>query len=173
MPLPPPVMMATRPARSKRGLSDIEWVPAGGLRSAIVTAAATAASGHDAGSFRVRSGCYTSARKSVRGSRGVEMPNVPLTFACGLYDRMLALYTGDVPVEGVDLKFEVHDDPRGIFDRMAAEQAFDLCEFSSSEFISRVAAKQCPFVALPVFASRVFRHSFIVINRKHIKSPKD
>lgn len=101
------------------------------------------------------------------------MSVVPLTFACGLYDRMLALYTGDVPVEGVDLKFEVHDDPRGIFDRMAAEQAFDLCEFSSSEFISRFAAKQCPFVALPVFASRVFRHSFIAVNRKHIKQPKD
>jgi 4,5-dihydroxyphthalate decarboxylase len=101
------------------------------------------------------------------------MSNVPLTFACGLYDRMLALYTGDVAVEGVDLNFLVEDDPRKIFDRMAARQEFDVCEFSSSEFISRFAADQCPFVALPVFASRVFRHGFIYINTKHIKSPKD
>lgn len=101
------------------------------------------------------------------------MSKLPLTFACGLYDRMLALYTGEVPVEGVDLNFLVEDDPRDIFDRMAGGLEFDASEFSSSEYISRFVAKQCPFVAIPVFASRVFRHSFIFVNRKHIKSAKD
>ena len=48
------------------------------------------------------------------------MSKLPLTFACGLYDRMLALYTGEVQVEGVDLNFLVDDNPRNIFDRMAA-----------------------------------------------------
>jgi 4,5-dihydroxyphthalate decarboxylase len=56
---------------------------------------------------------------------------------------------------------------------MAAGQEFDAAEFSSSEYVSRFVANQCPFVAIPVFASRVFRHSFIFINKKHIKSPKD
>ena len=101
------------------------------------------------------------------------MSNVPLTFACGLYDRMLPLYTGEVPVEGVELKFVVEDNPRRIFDRMAKDLAYDASEFSSSEYISRFVANQCPFVAIPVFASRVFRHSFIFINRKHVKKPKD
>jgi len=101
------------------------------------------------------------------------MSKLPLTFACGLYDRMLALYTGEVAVEGVDLNFLVDDNPRNIFDRMAGGQEFDVCEFSSSEYVTRLAADQCPFVAIPVFASRVFRHSFIFINRKFIKSPKD
>jgi 4,5-dihydroxyphthalate decarboxylase len=101
------------------------------------------------------------------------MSRLPLTFACGLYDRMLPLYTGDVRVEGVDLNFLADDNPRNIFDRMAAGLEFDLAEFSSSEYISRFVAGQCPFVAIPVFASRVFRHSFIFINKKHIKSPKD
>jgi 4,5-dihydroxyphthalate decarboxylase len=101
------------------------------------------------------------------------MPNVPLTFACGLYDRMLPLYTGEVPVEGADLKFLIEDNPRVIFDNMAARQQYGASEFSSSEFISRHVAGQNPFVAIPVFASRVFRHSFIFINRKHIKTPKD
>ncbi len=101
------------------------------------------------------------------------MAKVPLTFACGLYDRMLPLYTGEVKVEDVDLKFVVEDNPRVIFDRMASQGAYDASEFSSSEYISRVAGNQCPFVAIPVFASRVFRHSFIFINRKHIKKPKD
>ncbi len=101
------------------------------------------------------------------------MSKVPLTFACGLYDRMLALHTGEVQVEGVDLNFLVDDNPRNIFDRMAAGQEFDVAEFSSSEYVSRFVANECPFVAIPVFASRVFRHSFIFVNRKTIKSPKD
>ena len=101
------------------------------------------------------------------------MANIPLTFACGLYDRMLPLYTGEVPVEGADFKFIVEDNPRNIFDRMAKDLAFGASEFSSSEYVSRFVANQCPFVAIPVFASRVFRHSFIFINRKHIRNPKD
>jgi 4,5-dihydroxyphthalate decarboxylase len=103
----------------------------------------------------------------------MDMSKLPLTFACGLYDRMLALYTGDVRVEGVDLNFLVDDNPRNIFDRMAAAQEFDASEFSSSEYISRFVAQKCPFVAIPVFASRMFRHSFIFVNRKHIKNAKD
>jgi 4,5-dihydroxyphthalate decarboxylase len=101
------------------------------------------------------------------------MSKVPLTFACGLYDRMLPLYTGEVAVEGVDLDFVVEDNPRIIFDNMAARQAYGASEFSSSEYVSRFVAGQCPFVALPVFPSRVFRHSFIFVNRKHVKTPKD
>jgi len=99
--------------------------------------------------------------------------NVSLTFACGLYDRVLALKTGAVPVEGVDLDFVNIDNPREIFDRMAARQEFDVSEFSSSEYVSRFGAGQCPFVALPVFPSRTFRHSFIAVNRRFVKSPKD
>jgi 4,5-dihydroxyphthalate decarboxylase len=101
------------------------------------------------------------------------MSKLPLSFACGLYDRMQALHTGEVQVEGVDLNFLVDDNPRNIFDRMAAGLEFDVAEFSSSEYVSRLVAGRCPFVAIPVFASRVFRHSFIFINKKHIKSPKD
>jgi 4,5-dihydroxyphthalate decarboxylase len=65
------------------------------------------------------------------------------------------------------------DNPRQIFDRMSNNLEFDACEMSSSEFVSRFAANKLPFVALPVFASRVFRHGFIVVNRKFITSPKD
>jgi 4,5-dihydroxyphthalate decarboxylase len=98
---------------------------------------------------------------------------VKLTFACGLYDRVLPLYTGAVPVEGVELNFVNIDSPREIFDRMSASQEFDASEYSSSEFISRYSAKQCPFVAIPVFPSRSFRHGFIAVNRKLVKTAKD
>jgi 4,5-dihydroxyphthalate decarboxylase len=102
------------------------------------------------------------------------MPNVKLRFACALYDRMLPLYTKDVQPEGIDLEFIVNDDPRETFDRMVRDQAYDLSEMSSSEFVSRMSRGQCPFVALPVFPSRLFRHSFITYNRRSgIRGPKD
>jgi 4,5-dihydroxyphthalate decarboxylase len=87
---------------------------------------------------------------------------------------MAALRTGDVTVEGIDLNYIAIDTPREIFDRMGRRQEFDVAEFSSSEFISRFARGDCPFVALPVFPSRVFRHSHIHINKRSgIKTPKD
>ena len=101
------------------------------------------------------------------------MPKVPITFACGLYDRMLALYTGEVQPEGIDLNFLAIDSPREIFDRMGKSLEFDACEMSSSEVISRIAAGRNEMVALPVFPSRVFRHGFITVNRKAVKTPKD
>jgi 4,5-dihydroxyphthalate decarboxylase len=96
-----------------------------------------------------------------------------LTFACGRYDRMLPLLTGEVKVEGVDLTYLPIDSPRAIFDRMAGGEAFDLSEMSLSEYISRYVAGECPFVALPVFPSRIFRHSMIAVNRNRVKTPAD
>ena len=101
------------------------------------------------------------------------MSGLPMTFACGLYDRMLALQTGEIKPDGIDLNFLVMDNPREIFDRMSNRLEFDACEMSSSELISRYAANKLPFVAIPVFASRVFRHGFITVNRNHVKQPKD
>jgi len=101
------------------------------------------------------------------------MSRLPLTFACGLYDRVVALANGTVPVDGVDLNFINIDSPREIFDRMSGSQEFDASEYSSSEFISRFAAGQCPFVAIPIFPSRSFRHGFIAVNRKFVRTPKD
>lgn len=102
------------------------------------------------------------------------MTNLPITFACGLYDRMLALYTGEVRPEGIDLRYVIEEGPRNIFDKMAGELAFDACEMSSSELVCRLAAGQSPFLAIPVFPSRMFRHSYVVINRRSgIRSAND
>jgi len=101
------------------------------------------------------------------------MPKLPITFACGLYDRMVPLYTGEAKAEGIELNFLAIDDPRQIFDRMGKNLEFDACEMSSSETFSRYAAGRTELVALPVFPSRVFRHGFITINRKFVKTPKD
>jgi 4,5-dihydroxyphthalate decarboxylase len=100
--------------------------------------------------------------------------DVKLDFACGLYDRTLPLYTGEVKAEGIALNYLAIDDPRQIFDRLAGGDEFDAAEFSSSEFVSRYCAGDRTFVAIPVFPSRVFRHGFITVNRnKGIRTPKD
>jgi len=59
------------------------------------------------------------------------MSGLPITFACGLYDRMLALHTGEVKPDGIDLNFLAIDHPREIFDRMANNLEFDAAEMST------------------------------------------
>jgi 4,5-dihydroxyphthalate decarboxylase len=101
------------------------------------------------------------------------MSRLRLTFACGIYDRMDALRTGDIPVEGIDLNYLAIESPREIFDRMGGAAEFDAAEFSASEFIGRMARGDRTLVALPVFPSRVFRHSYIYVNRRAgIATPK-
>jgi 4,5-dihydroxyphthalate decarboxylase len=101
------------------------------------------------------------------------MSLLPLSFACAPYDRMVPFLTGEVRPAGIDLNFIPIASPRETFDRMAGRQEFDAAEFSSSEFISRVSAGISPFVALPVFPSRMFRHSFITVNTNVVREPKD
>jgi 4,5-dihydroxyphthalate decarboxylase len=102
------------------------------------------------------------------------MPKLQLTYAGTLYDRILPLYTGEVQVDGIELNFVPIDNPRPIFDRMAGGLEFDVAEYSSSEFVQRFANRQCPFVAIPVFPSRAFRHGFIAVHRNAgISKPKD
>jgi 4,5-dihydroxyphthalate decarboxylase len=103
------------------------------------------------------------------------MADLKLTFACGPYDRMEALKSGAVKPEGIDLQYVSIRSPRAIFDKMGGRNAeFDASEFSSSEYISQYGRGDTQFVALPVFPSICFRHSFIYYNRRTgIRKPKD
>jgi 4,5-dihydroxyphthalate decarboxylase len=97
-----------------------------------------------------------------------------LTLACCRYDRMEAIREGEVVPEGIELNCITLRSGRQIFDRMVGGQEFDVAELSASEFISLMGRGDCPFVALPVFPSRVFRHGYIFINtRRGIRTPKD
>ena len=96
-----------------------------------------------------------------------------LKLACASYDRMMALRTGDVRAEGIDLELVAIENVRDIFDRMGAAAEFDAAEFSATEYIGRIARGDRTFVALPVFPSRVFRHGFIFVNCNRIAEPKD
>jgi 4,5-dihydroxyphthalate decarboxylase len=91
------------------------------------------------------------------------MANLPITFGCGLYDRMVPLYSGEVTPEGIDLTFTAVDNPRDVFEAML-DGRFQAAEMSTSDLMRRLSAGVCPFVAIPVFPSRVFRHGMIVVN---------
>jgi 4,5-dihydroxyphthalate decarboxylase len=102
------------------------------------------------------------------------MSRLPLTYASCRYDRIEPLRSGEVQVEGVDLNLMVFPSGRQIFDRMVGGQEFDASELSASEFISLMGRGGCPFVAIPVFPSRVFRHGYLFVNtRSGIRTPKD
>ncbi|NNN18634.1 MAG: ABC transporter substrate-binding protein [Acidimicrobiaceae bacterium] len=102
------------------------------------------------------------------------MAKLKLTFASAMYDRMQAIYTGEVEPEGIELNFMQFDEPRVIFDRMSGGLEFDVSEYSGSEFVQRFANNACPFVAIPIFPSRTFRTGFISIRTdRGINSPKD
>lgn len=101
------------------------------------------------------------------------MPDVSLTFGCGLYDRMVPLFSGEVKPEGFDLTFVPIDTPGDVFTRMF-EGKYQAGEMSCADYLRRTSAGDCPFVAIPVFPSRVFRHSMICVNRHAgIDKPKD
>ena len=87
---------------------------------------------------------------------------------------MEAIREGAVTVEGVDLTCLTLKSGRDVFDRMVGGQEFDVAELSASEYVSLAGTGNNPFVALPVFPSRVFRHGYVFVNaRAGIRTPKD
>src|SRR2546426_7470059 len=102
------------------------------------------------------------------------MAPLRVTLACGAYDRTEALRNGVVRPEGIDLNYVAIQSPPEIFARMVAKQAFDASEMSCAHALIRRGQGEFPFVALPVFPSRMFRHGFIFVNTKAgIRGPKD
>ena len=102
------------------------------------------------------------------------MARLPLTFACGPYDRMEALNLGVIQPEGIDLRYIAIQSPPEIFARMVKTLSFDAAEMSLAHYIVSRLRGGFPFVAIPIFPSRVFRHGYVFINRHAgIAGPKD
>ena len=90
------------------------------------------------------------------------MPNLPLTLACWNYDRSRPLMDGRVKPEGIDLDIQVMR-PRQAFPRMLEEREFDVSEMSLASYVSLLGKGDCPFVAIPVALSKIFRHDCIYV----------
>jgi 4,5-dihydroxyphthalate decarboxylase len=99
-------------------------------------------------------------------------PNAQLTLAFTVTDRTRPLLEGAVTVPGFNIVLRPGDS-QDIFKRgMAAE--FDITEMSMATHIVRTARGDSPYVGIPVFLSRTFRHNSIYIRAdRAIRSPAD
>lgn len=100
------------------------------------------------------------------------MEKLELSIAVGNYDRTRPVADGEVPIDGVRPVFMLLE-PEEIFFRAFRYAAFDVCELSLSSFAMRLATGDCPYVGLPVFPSRAFRHTAITVRRDRITVPAD
>jgi 4,5-dihydroxyphthalate decarboxylase len=90
------------------------------------------------------------------------MARLPISLACGPYDRTRALADGRVEIDGVELRY-IHLEPEEIFFRMLNYGEFDAAEMSLSTYLLTHLADG-PFIAIPVFPSRMFRHTSVYVN---------
>lgn len=91
------------------------------------------------------------------------MSKLHLTLACEDYDRMRPVKDGIVKPEGIELNYLVMS-VEEIFWRMMKYEEFDASELSMGAFLTAAARGRRPFVAIPVFPSRTFRHRCIFVN---------
>jgi 4,5-dihydroxyphthalate decarboxylase len=96
-----------------------------------------------------------------------------LSIAVGDYDRTRPLVDGTVQIDGTNPQFMLLE-PEEIFFRAFRHAEFDICELSLSSFALKTAQGRNPYVGVPVFLSRAFRHSSIYVRRdRGIASPAD
>src|ERR1700681_1295067 len=101
------------------------------------------------------------------------MSKLRLTMACWHYDRTRALMDGRIPIEGVDLNY-LNLVVEETFFRMMRNQEFDVAEMSLSSYTLSLFRDPAPFIAIPVYPSRSFRHSGIFVNADAgILEPRD
>ncbi|TDI63647.1 MAG: ABC transporter substrate-binding protein [Alphaproteobacteria bacterium] len=96
-----------------------------------------------------------------------------ITIAVTNYDRTRALIDGRAAIEGCRATV-LELEPEEMFHRALHYQEFDVAELSFSNFVSLTAEGNCPYLGIPVFPGRKFRHSGIFINtRSGIEKPQD
>lgn len=101
------------------------------------------------------------------------MADLELTLACWDYDITRALRDGTVKPEGVTLTY-LDVFPAENFQRNLQFKEFDVAEMGMKFYVSTLGLEHPPYIAIPVFPVRVFRHSAIYINRASgIRTPKD
>jgi 4,5-dihydroxyphthalate decarboxylase len=96
-----------------------------------------------------------------------------LSLACWDYDRTRALADGRVQPEGIDLVY-LNQPVEETFFRMMRFGEFDASEMSLSSYVASLGRAEPPFIAIPAFPSRYFRHSCIFVSAKSgIRRPEE
>jgi 4,5-dihydroxyphthalate decarboxylase len=96
-----------------------------------------------------------------------------LTVACGDYDKTRRLLDGSLGIEGYQLKLSSYP-PEEMFRRALEDAEFDISELSVNLFMQRIGRGDCPYIGIPAFPSRAFRHSAIYVRADgDIRKPED
>lgn len=102
------------------------------------------------------------------------MSNLRLKIAFWNYDRTRPLTDGTVKFDGVDASFSSARIVSEIFERMIRQHEFDVSELGLTYYLRTLDFNEPPFIALPVFPNRCFRHSAIFVNTSSgIEKPQD
>ena len=100
------------------------------------------------------------------------MSKLQLSVAMGDYDRTRALFDGRVQIDGVDPVYMLLN-PEEMFFRAMRSVDFDVTELSFSSYLVKHSRGECPYIALPVFLSRAFRHTSLYVRKDRIAQPAD
>jgi 4,5-dihydroxyphthalate decarboxylase len=101
------------------------------------------------------------------------MNRLPTTIATWDYDRVRALTDGRVNVEGCDVNY-ITMPVEECFERAFFHGEFEVAEIGFSPFLIALSRGPTPYVAVPVFLSRMFRHSAVYIRSdRGINGPAD
>lgn len=100
------------------------------------------------------------------------MSKLQLSVAMGDYDRNRALFDGRVQIDGCDPVYMLLS-PEEMFFRAMRSRDFDITELSFSSYLVKHSRGECPYIAVPVFLSRAFRHTSIYVRKDRIKKPED
>jgi 4,5-dihydroxyphthalate decarboxylase len=85
----------------------------------------------------------------------VSLPRI--TAAVGVFDRTQPLLDGRVTVQGYDVAW-TSGELESLFSRAFATAEFDVTELSFCNYLIAAARGDSPYVALPIFPTRCFRH---------------
>lgn len=102
------------------------------------------------------------------------MPTLTLDLGCGDYDIVRPLKDGTVSAEGMEINFVTINRPPEVHWRMGMHHEFDAAEMSFGSFVAGKARGDFPFVGIPAFVYRKFRHSCAYVNTDAgIDKPED
>ncbi|TXN00166.1 4,5-dihydroxyphthalate decarboxylase [Methylobacterium sp. WL64] len=102
------------------------------------------------------------------------MSGKSLDIAFWNYDRTRALSDRRVRIEGVEPRYHTAQIVPQIFERMIRQRAYDVSELGLTYFLRTFANGPSPFLAIPVFPNRCFRHSAIYVGTASgIERPQD
>ncbi|WP_296557125.1 PhnD/SsuA/transferrin family substrate-binding protein [Pigmentiphaga sp.] len=101
------------------------------------------------------------------------MSQPSIRIAVGDYDRTRALVDGSVGVQGIETRFATGD-LEAIFSQAFQTAEYEVTELSFSNFLIASVRGGCPYLALPIFPSRSFRHSAVYVRAgSGIATPAD